>query len=100
MKRLNLIVPLGLAIVAIAVSLMLGRYGAYLAHVTWEPAARLEERAARLLPGLLLARVDGKSPVEYVTDEADKNRERRVARALGRSGGISRHQGRYRGGRY
>src|SRR5580700_5763623 len=33
MKRSNLIIPFGLAIVAMAVSLMLGRYGAYLAHV-------------------------------------------------------------------
>ena len=39
-------------------------------------------RAARLLPGLFLARVDGKSPVEYITAEADKERVRRVARAL------------------
>lgn len=39
---------------------------AYLAHVDWEPAHRLEARAARLLPALLLARVDGKSPVEYI----------------------------------
>jgi hypothetical protein len=31
---------------------------------------------------LLLARVDGKSPVEYVTEEAQKARVRRVARAL------------------
>ena len=29
----------------------------------------------------LLARVDGKSPVEYLTADADKNRVRRVARA-------------------
>ena len=55
---------------------------AYLAGVEWEPAAVLEERAARLLPGLFLARVDGKSPVEYLTDEADKDRVRRTARAL------------------
>ena len=41
-----------------------------------------EARAARLLPGLLLARVDGKSPVEYVTGESDKNRVRRTATAL------------------
>jgi hypothetical protein len=34
---------------------------------------------ARLLPGLFLARVDGKSPVEYVTSEADRDRVRRVA---------------------
>jgi aminoglycoside phosphotransferase (APT) family kinase protein len=42
----------------------------------------LEARAASLLPGLLLARVDGKSPVEYLTDEVQKARVRRVARAL------------------
>src|SRR5271168_1555637 len=34
----------------------------YLARVTWESPATVEERAARLLPGLFLARVDGKSP--------------------------------------
>ena len=42
----------------------------------------LEARAASLLPGLLLARVDGKSPVEYLTGEAQKARVRQVARAL------------------
>ncbi|CAH0298822.1 phosphotransferase family protein [Roseomonas sp. CECT 9278] len=55
---------------------------AYLAGVEWEAPAVLETRAASLLPGLFLARVDGKSPVEYLTDEADRNRVRRVARAL------------------
>ena len=54
----------------------------YLAGVDWEPASDLEARAAHLLPGLLLARVDGKSPVEYITAEVDKERVRRVARAL------------------
>jgi len=54
----------------------------YLAGITWEAADALEARAARLLPGLFLARVDGKSPVEYLTEEDDKNRVRRVARAL------------------
>ena len=54
----------------------------YLAGITWEAADALEARAARLLPGLFLARVDGKSPVEYLTEEHDKNRVRRVARAL------------------
>lgn len=44
---------------------------AYLDQVRWEPPAALEQRAAQLLPGLLLARIDGKSPVEYLnTDEA------------------------------
>ena len=55
---------------------------AYLAGVAWEPAAAAEARAAALLPGLFLARVDGKSPVEYITAEPDKDRVRRVARAL------------------
>ena len=55
---------------------------AYLTSVTWEAPAVIEARAASLLPGLFLARVDGKSPVEYLTDERDKNRVRRVARAL------------------
>jgi aminoglycoside phosphotransferase (APT) family kinase protein len=55
---------------------------AYLAEVDWEPAETLERRAANLLPGLLLARVDGKSPVEYLTEERDKETVRSVARAL------------------
>jgi aminoglycoside phosphotransferase (APT) family kinase protein len=54
----------------------------YLAGVEWEPGDRLESRTARLLPGLFLARVDGKSPVEYITTEQDKARVRRVGRAL------------------
>jgi aminoglycoside phosphotransferase (APT) family kinase protein len=55
---------------------------AYLRGVTWETPDALEQRAAALLPGLLLARVDGKSPVEYVTSESQKDQVRRVARAL------------------
>jgi aminoglycoside phosphotransferase (APT) family kinase protein len=54
----------------------------YLAGITWEPAADLEARAASLLAGLFLARIDGKSPVEYVTNEADRERVRRCARPL------------------
>src|SRR4029079_8746017 len=41
---------------------------AYLRHVAWEPPDNCEERAAALLPALMLARIDGKSPVEYLTD--------------------------------
>ena len=51
---------------------------AYLASATWESRDQLEARVARLLPGLFLARADGKSPVEYIT-EAGKARVRRVA---------------------
>jgi aminoglycoside phosphotransferase (APT) family kinase protein len=54
---------------------------AYRSRLTWEPWAALEARTAALLPGLMLARVDGKSPVEYVTDERDRNAIRMFARA-------------------
>ncbi|WP_372574326.1 phosphotransferase [Ruegeria jejuensis] len=39
---------------------------AYAPHVSWEDASDLEARICRLLPALMLARVDGKSPVEYL----------------------------------
>jgi len=55
---------------------------AYMRRVSWEPPDALEARTAHLLPGLFLARVDGKSPVEYITLEADKDRVRHAARAL------------------
>lgn len=54
----------------------------WLAGADWEPAEDAERRAAHLLPALLLARVDGKSPVEYLRDEADKAHVRCVGRAL------------------
>jgi aminoglycoside phosphotransferase (APT) family kinase protein len=54
----------------------------YLRSAAWEPVSELESRTAHLLPGLFLARVDGKSPVEYLTEEKDRNRVRKVATAL------------------
>lgn len=39
----------------------------YVAAVTWESRQALENRTGALLAGLLLARVDGKSPVEYLS---------------------------------
>lgn len=39
----------------------------YAAKVDWEPLVECETRTATLLPALMLARVDGKSPVEYLT---------------------------------
>lgn len=57
----------------------------YMQAVRWEPAAELERRTARLLPGLFLARIDGKSPVEYLTEDKDRDRVRKVAAALLRS---------------
>lgn len=51
----------------------------YLASATFEPADALEARTAALLPALFLARIDGKSPVEYITDERDRDLVRSVA---------------------
>jgi hypothetical protein len=47
----------------------------YVEHVDWEPPATLDARVAVLLPALMLARVDGKSPVEYL-DEGERSRVR------------------------
>jgi len=53
----------------------------YFQHVRWEPRAALEQRTALLLPALALARVDGKSPVEYLRD-AQRQQVRTAAIAL------------------
>lgn len=55
---------------------------AYMAAADWEDAPALERRAAGLLAGLLLARIDGKSPVEYLTQADDKAFVRDTARTL------------------
>jgi aminoglycoside phosphotransferase (APT) family kinase protein len=52
---------------------------AYLSRIP--QSSRTEERAATLLPGLLLGRIDGKSPVEYL-DEAQRALVRSAARKL------------------
>lgn len=54
---------------------------AYLPAVTWEPAAELEARWAATTAGLLLARVDGLSPVEYL-DDSQRAAVRAAARDL------------------
>lgn len=55
---------------------------AYLRGVTWEQRDAIEARIASLLPALFLARIDGKSPVEYITDERDRQAVRNAARPL------------------
>lgn len=52
---------------------------AYLEQVNWESRRDLERRAAALLGAMLLARVDGKSPVEYLTKEPHKAFVRYIA---------------------
>lgn len=54
----------------------------YLSGVTWEARASIEPRIASLLAGLFLARVDGKSPVEYIVRDSDKELVRLVARGF------------------
>lgn len=49
---------------------VLAFWRAYAGLIGWEPAAALEARVAAVLPMLLLARIDGKSPVEYLTEPA------------------------------
>lgn len=48
----------------------------------YRPDPDLERRAAPLLAALMLARIDGKSPVEYLTDETKKDFVRARAKAL------------------
>jgi aminoglycoside phosphotransferase (APT) family kinase protein len=54
----------------------------YLAGVDWEPAADLDARAAPLTAAVLLARVDGKSPADYLQTEDDRGFVRETARRL------------------
>jgi 5-methylthioribose kinase len=51
----------------------------YLSAVSWELPTATEGRVLQLLPALLLARVDGKSPVEYLT-QLDQMFVRDIAR--------------------
>jgi tRNA A-37 threonylcarbamoyl transferase component Bud32 len=44
-------------------------WAAYTPYITWEAVTELEARVCKLLPVLLLARADGKSPVEYLSDD-------------------------------
>ncbi|WP_432199862.1 phosphotransferase family protein [Erythrobacter sp. W53] len=52
----------------------------YRRFIFWERPEAFEERLAKLLPMLFLARVDGKSPVEYL-DEHKQAQVRQIARA-------------------
>jgi len=42
---------------------------AYVPHISWEEPDSVLQRTAALLPALMLARVDGLSPVEYLDDD-------------------------------
>ena len=51
----------------------------YFAEVTCMPADRLAADYRKLLPLIILARVDGKSPAEYITEAYDQDLLRRIA---------------------
>ena len=53
-------------------------WSGYAGHVSWEDVRQLESRVCALLPALMLARVDGKSPVEYL-DDATRSRVRKFS---------------------
>ena len=53
-------------------------WAAYRGFVVWEDVAGLEARILKLLPMMMLARIDGKSPVEYLS-EKDQTHIRQVA---------------------
>jgi aminoglycoside phosphotransferase (APT) family kinase protein len=55
---------------------------AYLKGAGWENPHGLEARIAAILGVFLLARVDGKSPVEYLTAPSDKDFVRKMARSF------------------
>jgi 5-methylthioribose kinase len=58
-----------------------GYLGAYASHVNWEPITALWRRSAALLSAMLLARVDGKSPVDYLA-VPQRDRTRDFARSM------------------
>ena len=55
---------------------------AYAPALALEPAATLLPRTLLLQAGMMLARIDGKSPVEYITDPAMKEQVRTISRRL------------------
>ena len=69
---------------ALYVSAFAALSSAYLAGIDWEPGREVEARAAALLPALFLARIDGKSPVEYLTRDDEREAVRACADSPGR----------------
>ncbi len=52
---------------------MLAFWQGYVPHISWESRSDLETRICLLLPALMLARIDGKSPVEYLSERERSN---------------------------
>jgi 5-methylthioribose kinase len=62
---------------------------AYFRNATWENPVELDRRTADLLSALLLARIDGKSPVEYLADESSGEFVRQRAKMFLKSGSLT-----------
>lgn len=56
-------------------------WSAYAAEIDWDAPGDIEARTAELLPALMLARIDGKSPVEYLSEE-DRELTRKLSLSL------------------
>jgi 5-methylthioribose kinase len=54
----------------------------YFTGARWEERHGLESRTVGLLSAFLLARIDGKSPVEYITSDADREFVRTMAKGF------------------
>lgn len=52
---------------------------AYKTWINWEDSKELESRICQLLPALMLARIDGKSPVEYFQEDIVKQQVRDIS---------------------
>ncbi len=61
------------------ISLVYDFWRSLLAALRPEAIAGFEAMTLRHLGGLMLARIDGKSPVEYIQDDATKERVRKAA---------------------
>jgi hypothetical protein len=55
---------------------------AYFCHLSWKERRAFDACTARLLGALLLARVDGKSPAEYLTEDRQREFVRLAARTF------------------
>ena len=62
-------------------SFCMALWTAYEPNVTWEEPSAVQDRVCRLLPMLMLGRIDGKSPIEYL-DDAARGTVRGLARTL------------------
>jgi hypothetical protein len=68
------------------ISMLKYMLGIYFPKVAFMPALELERSFVRLLSLMMLARVDGKSPAEYITLDEDKKLIRAMALTIIRQG--------------